>query len=156
MAAAQVIADQVGVSDVRAGLLPAQKLAALESLRAEHGPIAMVGDGINDAPALAHADVGISMSAASGGSALAMEAGDITLMSDDLRRLPYAVRLSRAAMRTIRSNIVFSIAIKLLVFVLILLGTGSIWLAVLADVGASLLVTLNGMRLLRWGEASSL
>ncbi|NJN82894.1 MAG: HAD-IC family P-type ATPase, partial [Caldilineaceae bacterium] len=149
-AAAQLIADQVGVTDVRANLLPADKLTTVQNLRAEYGPVAMVGDGINDAPALASADVGISMSAATGGSALAMEAGDITLMSDDLRRLPFAYRLSRAAMRTIRANVAFSIAIKLLFFVVVLLGAGSMWLAVLADVGASLLVTLNGMRLLRW------
>ena len=144
---AQAIADEVGVTDVRAELLPADKLTAVEELQDSYGPVAMVGDGINDAPALAAADVGIAIGGATG-TAQAMETADITLMSDDLRQLPFAIRLARATMQTIRANVVFSIGIKLVFLVLVLLGVGTMWMAVLADVGTSVLVTLNGMRLL--------
>jgi Cd2+/Zn2+-exporting ATPase len=146
---AQRIAEQLGLSEIRAGLLPEQKVEAVEDLRETHGSVAMVGDGINDAPALATADVGIAIGAASVGSAQAMEAADITLMSDDLRKLPFLFRLAKAASRTIWANIVISIGIKLIFMFLVLIGTGSMWMAVLADMGTSLLVTLNGMRLLR-------
>ena len=149
-ATAQHIAAQVGVTDVRAGLLPEQKAAAVRELLARFGPTAMVGDGINDAPALATATVGIAVGASAGGTAQAMETADIALMGDDLSRLPFLVRLSRAAMGTVRVNVVLSIGIKLVFLLLVLAGAGSMWLAVLADVGTSLLVTLNGMRLLRW------
>jgi Cd2+/Zn2+-exporting ATPase len=124
-------------------------MAAVEALRADYGPTAMVGDGINDAPALAKADVGIAIGGASG-TAQAMETADITLMSDDLRRLPFVFRLSRATMKTIWLNVALSLAIKLIFMVLVLLGFGTMWMAVLADMGTSLLVTLNGMRLLRY------
>jgi Cd2+/Zn2+-exporting ATPase len=146
---AQRVAAQVGVTDVRAGLLPENKVNAVEALKAEHGLVAMVGDGINDAPALATASVGIAMGAASGGTAQALETADIALMSDDLRQLPFAFRLSRAAMRTIGVNVILSIGIKLIFIVLVLFGLATMWMAVLADMGVSLLVTLNGMRLLR-------
>jgi Cd2+/Zn2+-exporting ATPase len=145
-ATAAHIAAQVGLTEVRAGLLPADKVGAVEALRAEHGAVAMVGDGINDTPALAAASVGIAM----GRAAQALETADVVLLGDGLRQLPFAVRLARAAMRTVRFNVALSIAIKLVFFVLVLLGSGSMWLAVLADVGTSLLVTANGMRLLRW------
>jgi|CXWK01.1.fsa_nt_gi Cd2+/Zn2+-exporting ATPase len=145
-ATAAHIAAQVGLSEVRAGLLPADKVAAVEALRAEHGDVAMIGDGINDTPALAAASVGVAM----GRAAQALETADVVLLGDGLRQLPFAVRLARAAMRTVRFNVALSIAIKLVFFVLVLLGSGSMWLAVLADVGTSLLVTANGMRLLRW------
>jgi Cd2+/Zn2+-exporting ATPase len=145
---AQAIAADVGVSDVRAELLPEHKLQAVEELRKTYGPTAMVGDGINDAPALAAATVGIAIGGAHGGTNQAMETADITLMSNDLRRLPFAVRLSRAAMRTVRVNVALSLGLKLIFLVLVLLGMGTLWMAVIADVGASLLVTLNGMRLL--------
>lgn len=147
-ATAERIGAEIGVTDVRAGLLPEQKLAAVESLRREYGAIAMVGDGINDTPALATATVGIAIGGAYGGANQAMETADITLMSNDLRQLPFAISLSRAAMRTVRVNIALSIGIKLVFLVLVLFGMGTMWMAMLADVGTSLLVTLNGMRLL--------
>jgi Cd2+/Zn2+-exporting ATPase len=148
---AQAIAQQVGVTDVRAELLPAGKLTAIHELQAA-GPVAMVGDGINDAPALAAADVGIAIGGATG-TAQAMETADITLMRADLAQLPFAVKLSRAAMRTIRVNVALSIGIKLIFLVVVLLGWGTMWMAVLADMGTSLLVTLNGMRLLGFAQA---
>lgn len=149
-ATAQRVAQDVGVTDVRAELLPENKVAALKGLLTQHAHVAMVGDGVNDAPALATASVGIAMGA--GGTAQAMETADIVLMTDDLSKLPFAIQLSRAAMRTIRYNIALSIGVKVLFFFVVLLGFGSMWLAVLADVGTSLLVTLNGMRLLKFGH----
>jgi Cd2+/Zn2+-exporting ATPase len=146
-AAAHALAAQVGLDDIRAGLLPADKVAAVQSLTAESGPVAMVGDGINDTPALAAAAVGVAMGGA--GSAQALETADIALMADDLRQLPYAVRLSRFARQIIRQNIAVSLGLKLLVVLLALAGFGTMWLAVLADMGMSLAVTLNGMRPLR-------
>lgn len=148
------IAGQLGLSEVSAGLLPEQKVEAVEGLRSEYGSVVMVGDGINDAPALAAADVGIAMGAASAGSAQAMEAADITLMSEDLRQLPFLFRLAKATQRTIWANIILSLGIKLLFVFLVLIGTGTMWMAVLADMGTSLLVTLNGMRLLRRPKSS--
>lgn len=147
-ATAERIGAAVGVNDVRAELLPAEKVAVVNELQRNHGPTAMVGDGINDTPALAAADVGIAIGGAHGGTNQAMETADITLMGDDLRQLPFALRLSRAAMQTVRCNIAFAIAIKLVFLALVVAGSGTMWMAVLADVGASLLVTLNGMRLL--------
>jgi Cd2+/Zn2+-exporting ATPase len=146
-AVAAEIGRQVGVNEVRAGLLPEQKLSAIESLGGQRGLVAMVGDGVNDAPALARADVGIAMGGA--GSAQAMETADVVLMGDDLGQLPFLVRLSRSAKRTIRTNIVFALAVKALVFGLAAGGVASLWMAVAADVGASLAVILNGMRLRR-------
>jgi Cd2+/Zn2+-exporting ATPase len=147
-ATARTIAHEVGVTAAMADLLPEQKVAAVRCLLDEHKAVAMVGDGVNDAPALSTATVGIAMGAS--GSAQALETAEIALMSDDLNRLPFALRLSRATMAVIRQNIAAALAIKALFLALVLLGLGSLWLAVLADVGASLLVTLNGMRLLRW------
>ncbi len=146
---ARRIGADLGVTDIRAELLPEQKVAAVEALQRQYGPIAMVGDGINDTPALAMAAVGIAIGGAGGGTAQALETADITLLSGDLRQLPFLFRLSRATMRTVHTNVAVSLAAKLLVLLLIVAGLGTMWLAVLADVGIALLVTLNGMRLLR-------
>ncbi|MEZ4515744.1 MAG: HAD-IC family P-type ATPase [Chloroflexota bacterium] len=144
-ATAQKIASEVGITDIRANCLPADKVAAVESLEAEYGQVAMVGDGINDTPAFAVSSVGIAM----GRTAQALETADVVLLGDDLQQVPFAVRLTRQAMNTVRANVVLSIGIKLIVFILVLIGTGSMWMAVLADVGTSVLVSLNGMRLLQ-------
>jgi len=143
------VGDQVGVTDVRAELLPDDKVAAVRAVREQHGPVAMVGDGINDTPALAAADVGIAIGVAAGGTAQAMETADIALLSDDLGRLPFVFGLSRATLRTIRVNVALSLGLKLVFVVLVMAGLGTMWMAVAADMGTSLLVTLNGMRLLR-------
>jgi Cd2+/Zn2+-exporting ATPase len=144
-ATAERIAGQVGLDEVQANCLPGDKMAAVGTYREQYEHVAMVGDGINDAPALATASVGVAI----GRTAQAMETADIVLLGDDLRQLPFALKLSRAAMATVRANVILSIGIKLAFLALVLFGLGSMWLAVLADVGTSLLVTLNGMRLLR-------
>src|SRR5262245_19151157 len=145
--AARALAEAVGVDETHAGLLPADKVRAVEDLRARYGTVAMVGDGIDDAPALAAADVGIAMGAA--GSDAALDTADVALMADELMRIPYAVRLSRATVRTIRANIAFSIALKAAFLVMAILGLATLWMAVLADMGASLIVIANALRLLR-------
>jgi Cd2+/Zn2+-exporting ATPase len=143
---AERIGAEVGIQDVRSELLPADKARLVaEADRAE--PFAMVGDGINDAPALAAARVGIAMGA--GGSAAAIEAADIALMSDDLTQLPRSVELARSTRSIIQQNIAFALASKLAFLGLTGAGYTSLWMAVLADVGASLLVTLNALRLMR-------
>jgi len=152
---AQHIGDAVGVTEVRAGLLPEEKLQAVHELRRQYGPVAMVGDGINDAPALAAADVSIAIGGQAGGTAQAMETADMTLLRDDLRLLPFALGLSRATMHTIQTNIALALGAKLVFLVLVLLGIGTLWMAVLADMGASLLVTIYGTRLLGWGERAA-
>ncbi len=146
-AVARTVADTVGVTDVRAGLLPADKVTAVRELLAQYGHVAMVGDGINDTPALAAATVGIAMGGA--GSPQAIETADIALMADDLSQLPFAVRLARFARSLIRQNVVLSFGLKAVFLVLAFFGVTSLWVAILADVGMSLLVTLNGMRPLR-------
>ena len=147
-ATAQNIAAQTGIDRVFANLLPEEKVGKIEELLGEYGRVAMIGDGINDAPALATATVGIAMGAA--GTDQAMETADVALMHDNLSKLPYAIRLSRAAMRTIRTNVALSLGLKLIFLIALLFGFGTMWLAVLADMGASLLVTFNGMRLTKF------
>lgn len=145
--AAATVAASVGVDDVQAGLLPEQKVAAVTALRQQHGQVIMVGDGINDAPALAAATVGVAMGVA--GSDTALEAADVALMRDDLSLLPEAIGLSRRAMRVIRQNVVLALGIKGVFLTLALLGRTTLWLAVFADMGVSLLVIANGLTLLR-------
>lgn len=147
-ATAQAIARQVGVDEFRAQLLPEEKVAAVEDLVRQYGRVAMVGDGINDAPALAAATVGIAMGGA--GNDAVLETADIVLMADDLQQLPFAMALSRAAARVIRQNVAFSLGLKALAVAAAFAGWLTLWLAILADMGASVLVTLNGMRLLRY------
>jgi Cd2+/Zn2+-exporting ATPase len=149
---AERVAAHVGVDETYAGLLPEEKLAAVDQLLARHGRVGMVGDGVNDAPALARATVGVAMGAA--GSDAALETADITLMADDLGRLPFTIGLSRATRRVIVQNVAFALAVKLLFLVATLLGAATLWMAVLSDTGAALIVIANGMRLLRyWADA---
>ncbi len=146
-ATAQVIGQQAGVTDVRAEMLPEDKWQAVSSLRETFGHVGMVGDGINDAPALAAADVGFAMGVT--GTDSALETADVTLMDDDLRKLPAFLMLSRRSATVLKQNIAVALAIKAVFFALAVVGLASLWMAVFADVGASLLVIANGMRLLR-------
>jgi Cd2+/Zn2+-exporting ATPase len=147
---AEAIAHEVGVDECYAGLLPADKLDVVERITRERGPVAMVGDGVNDAPALAAAEVGIAMGVA--GTDAALEVADVALMSDDLSRLDYAVLLSRRTLSTIQVNIAASLLVKAVALVLAAFGWLPLWGAIFADMGVSLLVTLNGMRLLAYGR----
>ena len=144
---ARAVAAEVGIDDVRAELMPEDKVAAIEELRRMYGSVAMVGDGINDAPALASADVGIAMGAA--GSAVALETADVALMSDELLRVPYALRLSRSTLTNIKTNLTISIVLKAAFVIAAVTGVATLWMAVLADTGASVLVVANALRLLR-------
>jgi len=149
-APARRVAEELGIG-YRAKLLPEQKIEAVRGLVAEHGDAGMVGDGVNDAPALAASSVGFAMGAA--GTDVALETADVALMQDDLPKLAEAVRLSRAAERIIRQNVAVSIAIKGLFVLLAPFGLVALWLAVLADMGTSIAVTLNGLRLFRKGAS---
>ena len=144
--AATAIASAVGIQQVRSNQLPSDKLQAIEELAAQ-GVIGMVGDGINDAPALARANIGFAMGAL--GSDTAIETADVALMDDDLRKIPTFIRLSRATRQILIQNITLALGIKALFLIATLLGYGTLWMAVFADVGASLLVIGNGLRLLR-------
>jgi Cd2+/Zn2+-exporting ATPase len=146
-ATASAIAHEAGIDQAHGNLLPEGKLAAIRALQRERGPTAMVGDGINDAPALAQADIGVAMGAA--GTDIAMEAADVVVMNDDVRRVAEMVRLSRATWAVLWQNITLALGIKAVFLLLALFGHASMWMAVFADMGASLLVVGNGLRLLR-------
>ena len=148
-ATAEAIAREAGIGEARGNLLPQDKLDAIRALQAAHGPTAMTGDGINDAPALAQADIGIAMGAA--GTDTAMEAADVVVMNDDLRRIAQTVQLSRATHAVLWQNITLALGIKVAFLLLAVFGSASMWMAVFADMGTSLLVVANGMRLLRKG-----
>ncbi len=144
---AAAIGKQLGLSDIRAGLLPAEKVKELRNLQLQHGRVAMIGDGINDAPALAAADIGVAMG--TGGSDVALAAADIALAGDDLSQLPYLIRLSRRTMRLIKQNIVFALLLKAIFIIAAFSGHATLWMAVFADTGATLLVVANSMRLMK-------
>ncbi len=150
-AAARRIAADAGVDEVRSDLLPEDKATTIDDLKAKFGVVAMVGDGVNDAQAMAHADLGVAL----GGAAsldVVMETADVVLMSGDLRKLPFLVRHASRALRVIQQNVAIALALKAVSLVLAFLGVATLWMAVAADMGATLLVTFNGLRLLRVGR----
>lgn len=152
VATALTVAKLAGITDARGNLLPEDKLKAIADLQEKYGPTAMSGDGINDAPALAKADIGFAMGCA--GTDTAMEAADIALMNDDLRRIPETIRVSKRTHSILWQNITLALGIKVVFMGLALFGKATMWMAVFADMGASLLVVFNGLRLLRSKEPS--
>ncbi|WP_307640184.1 heavy metal translocating P-type ATPase [Variovorax paradoxus] len=146
-ATAKAIGTHAGIDDVRGNLLPEEKLDAIKALQQRYGMAGMAGDGINDAPAIAQADIGFAMGGA--GTDTAMEAADVVIMNDDLRRVPETIRLSRRAHSVLWQNITLALGIKAVFFVLAVFGSATMWMAVFADMGASLLVVANGLRLMR-------
>lgn len=147
---AATIAQAVGLTEYRADLLPDEKVAAIQELIARYGQVAMVGDGVNDAPALATSTVGIAMGA--GGADVALETADVALMADDLSRLPFAVGLSRQSRRIIRQNLVVSLGVIALLIPAALLGIAGIGLAIIFHEGSTLVVVANALRLLGYKE----
>jgi len=150
-ATVRTVAAEAGISDARGNMLPEGKLRTLSELQRDIGPTAMTGDGINDAPALAQADIGFAMGGMHA-TDMAMETADVVLMNDDLRRIPEVVDLSQRAHSVLWQNISLALGIKLAFFILAVSGNASMWLAVLADMGVSLLVVANGLRLRHWGN----
>ena len=144
---ARKVGDHLGIDEVHAALLPEEKLEWISKLREQFGLVVMAGDGINDSPALAHADVGIGMGGA--GNAQVLETADVVLLDDDLEKLPFAIRLSEFVNKLIRQNVIISLGVKALIALIALMGMAPLWVAVMADIGISLLVTLNGTRALR-------
>ncbi len=144
---ANAIAKDVGIEDARGNLLPEDKLAVITDELLKHGTVGMVGDGINDAPALAKSSIGFAMGAA--GTDTALETADVALMDDDLRKIPQFIRLSKKAAGVLKQNIVIALSIKGIFLVLAFMGVATLWMAVFADMGASLIVVFNGLRLLR-------
>lgn len=145
---ADAIGKQVGVEEVRGNMLPEDKLRAIDELRQRYGVVGMVGDGINDAPALAKSSIGFAMGAA--GTDTALETADVALMEDDLRRIPLFIALSRKTGAVLKQNITLAIGIKAVFLALTFANIATLWMAVFADMGASLLVVFNGLRLLRF------
>ena len=146
-ATARTIADQLGIQDARGNLMPEDKQTVIAELKARYGNVGMVGDGVNDAPALARADIGFAMGAA--GTATALETSDVAIMDDDPRKIAQFIRLSQHTAAVLKQNITLALGIKAVFLVLALAGQATLWMAIFADVGASLLVIFNGLRLLR-------
>ncbi len=144
------MARELGIAEQRSGLLPADKAVAIAELNDRRGPTGMVGDGVNDAPALAAARVSVALGGVS--SASALETADVVLMADDLAGLPWLVRLGRATLARIRQNIALALGTKAVVLVLAVFGLATLWMAILADVGVSLVVTANAARLCAGGD----